>query len=216
MPFWDRTIDLLILTHAHSDHLGGLVEVTRRYRVKHVLFNGMDDESPLYNEWQRLINKHGIETIVACRGQQIKPGNGIIIDVCHPPVNHMTNTKSDIDNNSIVLRLSAGEVDFLFTGDIMVAAERELIMNNARLSSDVLKVAHHGSDTSSSAEFLAAVSPRIAVICCGEENKYKYPGAEVLFRLENGPEEVEIFRTDRDGTIDFTTDGKRLWVEVGR
>jgi competence protein ComEC len=216
MPFWDRTIDLLVLTHPHSDHLAGLVEVMRRYRVERVLFNGMYDESPLYSEWQRLIDENGIETIVAFRGQQIKPGNGIIIDVCHPPADHMGNTESDIDNNSVVLRLSVGDVTFLFTGDIMTAAERELIMNNVCLSSDILKVGHHGSDTSSSAEFLAAVGLRVAVISCGEDNKFKCPSVEVLSRLENGTGEIDIFRTDRDGTIDFTTDGEKLWVEVER
>ncbi len=216
MPFWDRTVDLLVLTHPHHDHLAGLVEVLRRYRVRQVLYPALDYESPVYDEWQRLIEEKGIKHTAALAGQQIDLGEGVFMMVLSPPKNLMAGTESDVDNNSVVLRLSTGDVSFLLNGDIMREAEWELIRKRVDLTSTVLKVAHHGSDTSTTPEFLAVVNPRVAVISCGADNKFGHPSDEVVSRLEQKMGGENIYRTDQQGTIEFTTDGERLWVEVGR
>jgi competence protein ComEC len=216
MPFWDRTVDLVVLTHPHQDHLAGLVEVLRRYRVGQVLYPALDYDSPLYDEWSRLITDKGIKSTFACAGQQIDMGDGIIIKVLSPLAEPVTGSESDIDNNSVVLRLNAGDISFLLAADIMSEAERELIRERADLSATVLKVAHHGSATSTTQEFLAVVSPQAVVISCGADNKFGHPDTEVLSRLEGEIGADNIYRTDEHGTIDFITDGERLWVEVGR
>jgi len=108
------------------------------------------------------------------------------------------------------------DVSFLLTADIRQEAEFELIADRAELSSTVLKIAHHGSDTSTTPEFLAVANPRLAIISVGADNKFGHPSDEVLDRLKERLDPENIYRTDEQGTIEFTTDGERLWVEVGR
>jgi competence protein ComEC len=211
MPFWDRTIELVVLTHPHEDHLSGLVEVLERYRVEQVLYPYLEYDSPLYNQWQELIEQKDIASTPAQAGQEIDLGDGIIMTVLHPPATLMEGTGSDLNNNSVVLRLEMGRVSFLFTGDIEWEAECRLLAAGAELDCTVLKVGHSGSLTSTSADFLAAASPQAAVISVGE-NPYGHPHDDVLTRLLDEIEEEYIFRTDNDGTIEFITDGEELWV----
>ncbi len=213
IPFWDRTIDLLVLTHPHSDHLSGLVEVLRRFQVKQVLYPDSDYESPLYDEWLRLIEAKNIKATIARAGQQVDL-NGAVIKVLNPRATPLTGTASDIDNNIVVLRLSMDNVSFLFTADITQEAEFKLITDRAELSSTVLKIAHHGSDTSTTPEFLAVVNPQLAIISVSADNKFGHPSDEVLERLKERLGSENIYRTDQHGTIEFITDGERLWVEV--
>lgn len=216
MPFWDRTIEMVILTHPNSDHIAGLVEVLKRYHIERVIYPEIDYDSNLYDEWLRLIDENGIESTPAQAGQVIDLGNGTILEVLNPQEPPLIGTQSDADNNGALIRLSAGKISFLMAADIMWEAELELIHNRAPLKSTVLKVGHHGSDTSSSAGFLAAVDPRIAVISVGADNDYGHPSSEVLARLSEvtGPE--NIYRTDKNGSIEFTTNSEKLWVQTER
>jgi competence protein ComEC len=216
MPFWDRTIDLLVLTHPHQDHLGGLVEVLKRYRVGNVIYPGMDYESPLFDEFLRCIEEKNIRSVNAVAGQQINMAGGVEIMVLNPPESPLAGTQSDVDNESVVLFVRYRNVSFLLTGDIMRETELELLRGRADVAGTVLKVAHHGSDTSSTAGFLAVTGPQIAVISCGADNKFGHPDGEVLERLGEKAGEENVLRTDINGTIDFTTDGERLWVEKER
>ncbi|OGO33206.1 MAG: DNA internalization-related competence protein ComEC/Rec2 [Chloroflexi bacterium RBG_16_56_11] len=216
MPFWDRSLDLLVLTHPHQDHLAGLVEVLRRYKVGQVLCPDIDYSSPLYDEWQRLLDEKKVRVTTARAGQQISLGDGVIIRVISPPAELRTGGDSDIDNNGIILRLTAGQVSFLMTADIMEETERALVRERAGLAATVLKAAHHGSVTSSTPGFLAVVSPRVAVISCGAGNKFGHPDDLVTERLANEVGLENIYRTDTQGTVDFVTDGDRLWVDVER
>ncbi len=213
MPFWDRTIELVVLTHPHADHIGGLVAVLQRYQVEQVLYPDLDDDSPLYEEWLNLIEGKDIEYTLAQAGQEVDLGDGVTISVLNPQTPLLTGTESDIDNNGVVLRLRRGRASFLLAADIMWEAEFELISRGAELASTVLKVAHHGSKTSTTAEFLAAANPEVAVISVGE-NSYGHPSDEVMTRLEQALGSENTFRTDEQGTIEFTTDGERLWVRV--
>jgi len=215
MPFWDRTIELVILTHPHADHITGLVEVLQRYKVKQVLYPDLDYESPLYEEWLRLIKERDIKFTLTQAGQEIDLGDGVIIKVLNPKTPPLTGTESDIDNNGVVLRLSLGRVSFLLTADIEQAAESKLIEQRAELASTVLKVGHHGSDTSTTPQFLAVVDPKVAIISVGD-NRYGHPSVEVMKRLEQRLGSENIFRTDEQGTIEFITDGEGLRVRVER
>jgi len=212
MPFWDRTIELVVSTHPHSDHITGLLEVLQRYKVKQVLYPDLDFESDIYQEWLRLLEEKDIECTLAQAGQQIELGDGVIIKVLNPQTPRLTGTESDIDNNGVVLRLSLGKTSFLLTADIMGEAEFELIEQRANLASTVLKVGHHGSDTSTTPEFLAVANPCVAVISVGKDNPFGHPSDEVMERLNEKLGSENIFRTDEQGTIEFITDGQRLWV----
>ncbi len=214
MPFWDRTIDLVILTHPHADHLTGLVEVLQRYKVKQVFYPDLDCDSPLYDEWLSVIKEKAIAYSIVQAGQQIDCGEDVVMNVLNPPSPHLTGTQSDIDNNGVVLRLNTGDISFLLTADIMWEAEFELITNRANLESTVLKVAHHGSDTSTTQEFLAVANPQIAVVSAGADNPHGHPNPEVMERLTEVINEDKTYLTSESGTIEFTTDGERLWVET--
>jgi len=214
LPFWDRTIDLVVCTQPHADHVTGLIDVLQRYRVKRVLDPGVPYDSAIYQEWLRLIEDREIEYSIARSGQEIDLGNGIKIEVLNPPESLWEGTGDDVDNNGVVLRLSWGQVSFLFTADIREEAEFELIGQRANLRSTVLKVAHHGSDTSTSQQFLAAVAPEVATVSVGVNNTFGHPSPEVLERLTDRLGEDNVYRTDEDGTIEFITDGEKLWVKA--
>ncbi|OGN97211.1 MAG: hypothetical protein A2Z77_06495 [Chloroflexi bacterium RBG_13_51_36] len=216
LAFWDRTIDLVMCTQPQADHVTGLVEVLQRYRVKQVLEPGVSYNSSVYQEWLRLIADKGIECDVARAGQEIDLGGGIKLEVLNPPASLWRGTDDDIDNNGLVLKLTWNRIGFLFTADIRAEVEFELIGQRANLRSTVLKVAHHGSRTSTSLQFLAAVDPEVAVICVGEDNTFGHPAIEVIERLIDKLGESNIYRTDEDDTIEFITDGETLWVDTDR
>ncbi len=215
LPFWDRTIDLVILTQPEADHVTGLVEVLHRYQVKQVLEPGTTSNTPAYQEWRRVVLRKQISHNLAQAGQIIDLGKGISLEVLNPPSPLLQGTADDIDNNGIVLRLTWGEISFLFTADIQEEAELKLIARRAHLKSTVLKVAHHGSRTSTSPEFLALVAPQIAVICVSKDNRFSHPHPEVIERLKTKLNEGSIYLTAKYGTIEFITDGKRLWAKTG-
>jgi len=214
MPFWDRTIDMVVMTHPHNDHLSGLIGVLERYSVEKVLYPDLEYASPLYDEWLALIESRNIESVLACDGQRIDMGDGVIIDVLGPPALLFSGTQSDVDNNGIVLKISYGRVSFLLTADIMQEAEMYLVSRRADLACTVLKVGHHGSATSTTPEFLAVANPRMAIICVGTDNQFGHPDDEVLDRLVQFLGEDNIYRTDLHGTIEFITNGDRLWLKV--
>jgi competence protein ComEC len=183
--------------------------------VEEVLNPGLPSDSPLYEAWQRLLVANKVNRTAARAGQQIGL-SGATLTVLHPPDTLLTNTGADDDNNGVVLKLKAGRASFLLTADIRYEAEFQLIARRAALNSTVLKVAHHGSDTSTTQEFLSAVDPQIAVISVGAGNKFGHPSDEVMDRLEKKLSREKIYRTDEHGTIQFTTDGESLWVSAAR
>ncbi len=205
MPFWDRKIELLILTHPEHDHYGGLLEVLKRYQVENILWTGVKKETAEYQEWKRLIKREKAETYTAKKGQEITVG-AAILKVLHPSGNlEGDRFVGNINNTSIVSRLTFKGKSFLFTGDIYKSVEGAVLLstdNKSQVASDVLKVSHHGSKTSSAKEFIKAVSPEIAVIQCGKDNYYNHPHAETLETLEKYG--IKVFRTDKKGDIKIT------------
>ena len=214
LPFWDRTIDLVVCTQPHADHITGLLDVLQRYKVKQVLDPGVSYDSAVYQEWLRLIQIKKIDYVIAGAEQEIDLGNGIKMEVLNPPESLWEGTSDDVDNNGMVLRLSWDKISFLFTADIQEEIEFELVGQRVHLSSTVLKVAHHGSDTSTSQQFLSVVDSEAAVICVGANNSFGHPSSEVVERLANTLGEDNVYRTDEDGTIEFVTDGETLWVKT--
>ena len=216
LPYWESTLDLVVLTHPHVDHITGLVEVLKRYEVKRVLYPDLDYESVVYDEWLDVIDEKNIPCTRAQVGQMIEIGNGATLEVLNPPIDFLEGTESDVDNNEVIIRLEMGEVGFLLTADHFEDGERYLIDRGMELESTVLKVGHHGSSTSTCPEFLAAVSPEVAVISVGADNPFGHPSEEVMTRLTERVGEDRVYLTSEQGTITFTTDGKRLWVKTER
>lgn len=208
MPFWDRTIDLVILTHPSADHLKGLLMVLKWYQVERILWTGIEVDTFVYQQWLELIAKEDAVLFIAQSGQRIKMGKNIYLDILHPNENlkgQKIKGGRAINNTSIVSRLIFGQNSFLFTADIEKQAEKELVGREVYLNSEVLKVAHHGSKTSSSEEFLAAVSPEKAIILVGKDNRYGHPHKEVLERLEKF--NIKTFRTDLNGDVKIISNG---------
>lgn len=210
MPFWDRTIDLIILTHPEYDHLSGLNEVLRRYEVENVLWTGIQRETAEYNEWLDLINKEKANIILAKAGQQIKAEN-VIFYIIYPFESLEDKIFKDSNNTSIITRLLFGKITFLFAGDNYEKTETEVLEKLINIDSDVFKVSHHGSKTSNSEEFISKISPEIAVISVGKDNSYGHPHQEVLDTLLKYG--IKVLRTDMDGDIEIISDGKQLKIK---
>ena len=214
MPFWDRSLDLVILTHADEDHIAGLIPVLERYRVGQVLDSGYEHDNPMYQRWLELISEKEIPGHLARAGMHVVTGDGVELTVLHPGPELMEYTNADANNNSVVTRLVMGQVSFLLPGDVEEAAEDELVASGQQLASTVLKVPHHGGNTSSSAAFLNAVRPELVVISVGADNRFGHPSPEVLERLEDLVGEERILRTDERGTVEVVTDGERVWMKT--
>jgi competence protein ComEC len=212
LPFWDRTIELLVLTQPQADHLTGLIEIIKQYNVSQILEPPLTSDSILYTQWRELISEKNINHSIVCANQTIDLGNDIILELLNPSDTLMYNTSDDINNNSLVMRLVYDEVSFLLAADIEYEAEYNLIMQRANLNSTVLKIAHHGSNTSSTNEFLAVVDPDIAVISVGAKNRFNHPHPDVLNRINTVVGKERLYLTSQDGTVEFRTDGISLWT----
>ncbi len=208
MPFWDRTLDLVILTHPQRDHLGGLIEVLRRFKVENILWNGSPVESQTFNKWkQKLELEKGARIFIAKAGQQIKAGK-FLFKVLFPIENVENKKLREPNQASIVLKGIFGKSKFIFTGDVPSKVELELVKEYSQeLQANVLKVSHHGSKYSSHSGFLEKVSPQIAVISVGQNN-YGHPAIEVIDRLLSYG--VQVLRTDKEGDIKLLSNGQEL------
>lgn len=211
MPFYDRSIDLVVLTHPDADHLTGLNSVLARYEVASILETGMACSTSLCLAWEENKEREGAEVQAAFFGQQIEAGDGVNLMVLYPFGDSSGKNLSKKNNGSIVLKLTYGSQSVLLTGDIEKQTENKLVLSGIDLDSDFLKVAHHGSKTSTIEEFLKAVSPLTAFIQVGEKNRYGHPVPEVLERLENSG--VKYYRTDTEGTIELVLDGESYLIK---
>lgn len=210
LPWTERSIDLIILSHPHADHVAGLNHVLQRYQVKHVLLTGALHSTPEYLKFLSLLKEKNISTTIAAAGKTFNLDGGVSIKILWPLTSLNQSRPDDLNDSSIVNRVDFGEVSLLFTGDTPVANEKELIDGNYELNADILKVAHQGSKTSSSEEFIKAVSPQIAIISVGK-NSYGHPHEEIMMRLKSLVQEV--WRTDQEGDITYLSDGKSIWRE---
>tara|TARA_Y100000310_G_scaffold297074_1_gene329839 strand:- start:3223 stop:4047 length:825 start_codon:yes stop_codon:yes gene_type:complete len=199
MPFWDRTIDLVILTHPDADHITGLVEVLKRYEVSHVLWTGVEKDTKSFEAWKQELEREGTKETIATAGQKIRWSQDLkeVLEILYPQEKPKGNAKTN--ETSIIAKLIYHKNSVLFSADTTKKIEALLLKEEKNLKAAILKVAHHGSKTSSSREFLQSVKPLVAVISVGKENRYGHPHPEILARLhEYG---IEIRRTDKEGTI---------------
>jgi competence protein ComEC len=204
-------IDLLVATHPHSDHIGGMQKVLARFPVGKVLDSGIPSSSSLYERFLRTVDEKDIPYIVAEPGKTYDPDPSLHILVLSPPEQHIGDS---INTNSIVLRVSYGAVNLLYAGDATTEAEEVMLKAGYPLDADILKVSHHGSSDANSAAFLRRVDPEVAVISLANDNEYGHPHRETLSGLNAVG--ALVLRTDRDGTIRIVSNGVTYAVATGK
>ena len=212
MPFWDRSLDLVVLTHPDEDHLAGLIPVLERYQVGRAMEPALPHDTALAEEWERLVHERGVPQMMGQRGMQIMLEDGVLLEVLHPGPILLQGTDADDNNNSLVLRLVYGRSTFLLTGDLEREGEVALLRTGQSVRSQVLKVAHHGAGSGTGQRFLAEVDPQLGVISVGKDNRFDHPAPELLKRLDQ--QGALVLRTDEQGQIELITDGEKVWVRT--
>jgi competence protein ComEC len=210
LPFWDRHIDILILTHGDLDHIGGFFEILKSYEVDQVLRSKTKVTSKYEEELLTIAEELGIEIKEISKGDKIilDQNANIYLDIYSP--DFKIEDPSDRNENSLVFELIHGENEILFTGDATIETELELLQTfETQINSDILKVGHHGSKTSTSQLFLDKVSPNFSILSYGE-NPYGHPHVEVLEKLDKSG--GEIFHTKDRATIVARSNGEELEV----
>ncbi len=209
-------LDMVILTHPHEDHVGGLPAVLSKIKVDSVLDTGFVYKSESYRRFLELIEKNKIKYHLARGGQTLNFDEEVSAKILHPTLPFLTETNSDNNNVSIVFRLQYGKFSMLFTGDNEHEGEERILemFPASFLASNILKAGHHGSRTATSQPFLEAVNPRSAVISCGRRNKFKHPHKITLKRLNSHG--VKIYRTDIGGAVVIKSDGGKMGVKVAK
>ncbi|NLY55069.1 MAG: MBL fold metallo-hydrolase [Firmicutes bacterium] len=201
-----RQIDVLVSTHPHSDHIGGMAEVLKTFPVAQVYDSGRVHTSKTFEEYLKIIDAKNIPFALARAGDTIRLGSQVSVHVLWPDGPRTILDYGDINESSIVLLLGYKNVAFLFTGDAGIQSEQKFLTKLPARQIQILKVGHHGSRSSTGAELLRATRPEVAVIMCGADNPYGHPHSQVLERL--GAAQVRILRTDLAGSIVVTSDGQ--------
>jgi len=212
LPIYNKKIDILVLTHPHADHVAGLINVLEKYPALEIWMTGVLHNSPEYLAFLETVRDKKIKTKIIASAHIRKISEDTKIEILYPNKNLLRQKVDNLNNSSIVLKVNYKDKAFLFTGDIEKEAEEELCGVDF-ISADVLKVAHHGSSTSSAEDFLKMVKPDIAVIQVGE-NDFGMPSLRILKRLERMG--TVVYRTDLDGDVIMETDGEEIKVQKYR
>lgn len=200
-------LDYVVATHPHSDHIGGMAEILDSFQVEHFIDSGFPHTSKTYENMLITIDENNIPFEVVKKGEEIEFDPAVDVEVLNPGPEY----SDDLNENSVVLKVSYGEVSFLLMGDAGLETEEKLMDTGYDLDSDILKVGHHASRSASGEAFISAVSPEISIIEVGADNVYGHPHEEILERLQAVS---RIYRTDLDGSIIITTDGDTYTIST--
>nr|WP_071460631.1 ComEC/Rec2 family competence protein [Bacillus mediterraneensis] len=196
-------IEVMIATHPDADHMGGLDEILKSFKIKSVYAPKVSHTTQVYKDFLTAVKNEGVKNKTATKGVSI-PLKGVTANFVGSVRSY---SNSDLNNWSAVLRLTYGKKAFLFTGDAETTSENDMIKSKQVLTADVIKIGHHGAKTSTSSAFLKTIKPKYAVLSVGK-NSYGHPTSDVLNRLKSS--KVNVFRTDKQGTIIASTNGTNL------
>ena len=202
------SLDYLVATHPHSDHIGGMSVILNDFPIGHFVDSGYPYTSKTYENMLTTIDKKNIPFVTPKRGDKIDFSSGIDVQVLNPGSTYFTD---DVNQNSVVLKITDGKVTFLLMGDAGLEAESAIMGAGYNVDADILKVGHHGSRTSSGTSFISTVNPAVSVIEVGAGNDYGHPHQETLDRLQKVS---KVYRTDMDGTITISTDGSAYSIST--
>ncbi len=199
-----KKLDYVIATHPHEDHIGGMPKVIDEFEISNFYAPKKTANTKIFKDMILQLKKKNLKINIAKKGISLDLSNDSSLDFLAPVKDNYENT----NDSSAVVKLTHGNTKFLFTGDAEKTSEKDILNSNEDLSSNVLKVGHHGSHSSSSKEFLDKINPKIAIISCGKNNDYGHPHKETMKELKK--RNIEVYRTDIDGTILLTSDGENI------
>ncbi|MDR0965040.1 MAG: MBL fold metallo-hydrolase [Myxococcales bacterium] len=210
-------LDLVVMTHPHADHIGGMAEILRKKGAKLFLDPGFDHASKMYADLVVTLEELAIPVRLGQTGRKIDLGGGAELEVLAPKLPFHKNTRSDANANTIVARLTYGATSFYLSGDSEAETEEEVLKEIVKaqgrsIRSNVYKIAHHGSRHASGDAILAELKPDFAVVSAGKNNRYGHPTQEALDRCRKAG--AQVYRTDTDGEVIFTSDGKHVRVQT--
>ena len=201
-----KEIDYIISSHYDSDHVSGLIGCLNAFDVKNVIGSDYEHDSNLYRSFMEAVKDEGLKMQYPEVGTEYAFGDAVITILSPEEI------QNDSNANSVAIKLSYDDMDFIFTGDADYGSEKDMVASGIDLDCEVLSAGHHGSSSSSSSLFLEKTNPYYVVISCGKDNSYGHPHVEVVEMLE--AMEVELFRNDVQGTVVAYTDGEKIvWSE---
>ncbi|MBA5850127.1 MBL fold metallo-hydrolase [Clostridium sp. cel8] len=200
-------LDYVIATHPHEDHIGNMAQIIKKYEIDSFIAPKKVVNTKTFENMIEALKEKDMKITVPHPGDTLDLGENVKAEILAPN----SSSYPDTNNYSVVLKITYANTSFLFTGDAEKTSEAEMLNNNYDLSSDVLKVGHHGSSTSTTEDFLNNVNPKIAVISCGKDNKYGHPNRKTLNNLKK--KNIQVYRTDIDGTIVLLSDGDKITKE---
>ncbi|HID0816612.1 ComEC/Rec2 family competence protein [Clostridium botulinum] len=199
-----KKLDYVIATHPHEDHIGGMPKVIEEFEISNFYAPKKTANTKIFKDMILQLKKKNLKINVAKKGISLNLSTNSSLDFLAPVKDNYENT----NDSSAVVKLTHVNTKFLFTGDAEKTSEKDILNSNEDLSSNVLKVGHHGSHSSSSKEFLDKINPKIAIISCGKNNDYGHPHKETMKELNK--RNIEVYRTDIDGNIVLTSDGENI------
>jgi competence protein ComEC len=211
MPFWDRSIDIIIPTHADKDHIGGFPEILKRFDVETVYKSQTTSDTAIYREFLNQSSREGATILEAWADDTIilDQDAGVYLRILYPDRNVANDPKNEA---STIVQLVHGEIEVLLTGDAGKDIERLLLFEYGDfIESEILKIGHHGSKTSTDPQFISVVDPEYVVISAGEGNRYGHPHSNTMETLENHG--TKILETSKEGTIVFKIDGQQIQIK---
>jgi competence protein ComEC len=212
MPVWDREINLVILTHPHADHVVGLIDVLKRYKVDEIISNDSPAATSEYMEWLKLIKEKNIHLELAESGDIKSINEKTTLKFLWPKESYLNKSVNDQNETSVVAKLQYNLFSVLLTGDVNEDIEKKIMSEKENLESNILKIPHHGSATGINQNFLNLSNPDIAVVSVGAKNKFGHPAKPTLDKLEKST--IKILRTDINGRIEIVSDGMKFWTKV--
>jgi len=212
-PFFKKNnihkIHYAVLSHGHLDHMGGFYHILKNYPVDIFYDPGFKNKTPEYKELKRLLKQKKVPIRIVRSGKKLKWDPDLDIRILGPPKKLPWENAND---NSLVMQIQHGEVKFLFTGDVEEESEYEMVIHHGNnLSSQILKIPHHGSSTSTTQEFLSHVNPELAIVSCGRRNPFGHPHQDVLERVDSAG--IKLHRTDKNGSVVIISNGKTYHIK---